>query len=235
MNVFYVPNCSGNAEIQLDENESNHCIKVLRLRNGEIITMIDGVGGMFQAKIIDAHHKKCRVEIIESTFTAKPEPFIHIAIAPTKNIERLEWFVEKSIEIGVGMITPLLCDKSERKVVNNERIEKIVVSAMKQSLNLHKTTLNELTKFADVLKSMKQTQNFIAHCENTEKQSLKFACIPQTNTLILIGPEGDFSPKEIELATKSGFASVSLGNTRLRTETAGIVACHSIRFLNENK
>ena len=233
MNVFYVPNCSGNAEIQLDENESNHCIKVLRLRNGEIITMIDGVGGLNKAKIIDAHHKKCLVEIIESTFCEKPEPFIHIAIAPTKNIERFEWFVEKSIEIGVGMITPLLCEKSERKVVNNERIEKIVVSAMKQSLNLHKTTLNELTKFADVIKNMKQAQNFIAHCEKTEKKSLKQACLQKTNTLILIGPEGDFSPKEIELATKAGFAAVSLGDTRLRTETAGIVACHSIRFLNE--
>ena len=233
MNVFYVPHCSGSLEIQLDENESNHCVKVLRLRNGDNITMIDGVGGLFQAQITDAHHKKCRVEIKESTFVPKPEPFIHIAIAPTKNIERFEWFVEKSIEIGVGMITPLLCEKSERKSVNHERIEKIVVSAMKQSLNLHKTTLNELTKFSDVIKNMKLAQNFIAHCENTEKQSLKLSCKPQTDTLILIGPEGDFSAKEIALATNSGFSPVTLGDTRLRTETAGIVACHSFRFLNE--
>ena len=233
MNVFYVPHCSGSLEIQLDENESNHCVKVLRLRNGDNITMIDGVGGLFQAHIIDAHHKKCRVEIKESTFVPKPEPFIHIAIAPTKNIERFEWFVEKSIEIGVGMITPLLCEKSERKIVNHERIEKIVVSAMKQSLNLHITTLNELTKFSDVIKNMKLAQNFIAHCENTEKQSLKQLCKPQTDTLILIGPEGDFSAKEIALAINSGFNPVTLGDTRLRTETAGIVACHSFRFLNE--
>jgi len=234
MNVFYVPQCSGSVEIQLDENESNHCVKVLRLRNDEIITIVDGVGGLFRAKIIDAHHKKCRVEVIESTFTPKPEPFVHIAIAPTKNIDRFEWFVEKAIEIGVGAITPLLCEKSERRIINNERIEKIVVSAMKQSLNLHKTQLHELTKFSDVLKKMKQSQNFIAHCESTEKLALKQACKAQTDTLIMIGPEGDFSPKEIELAIHSGFQAVSLGETRLRTETAGIVACHSICFINQS-
>ena len=233
MNVFYVPHCTGSAEIQLDENESNHCVKVLRLRNDEIITLVDGVGGLFRAKIIDAHHKKCRVEIIESTFNPKPTPYVHIAIAPTKNSERFEWFVEKAIEIGVGMITPLLCEKSERKVINLERIEKIVVSAMKQSLNLHKTILNEMTAFPVAAKTLQQKQNFIAHCENTNKEALKHACKAKTDTLIFIGPEGDFSPKEIELAGTCGFTAVSLGDTRLRTETAGIVACHSIRFLNE--
>jgi len=233
MNIFYVPQCSVNVEIQLDENESNHCVKVLRLRNNDVISIVDGCGGLYKAKIIDAHHKKCLVQIVESTVSPQPKPFIHVAIAPTKNIERFEWFVEKSIEIGVGMITPLLCEKSERKVVNNERLEKIVVAAMKQSLNLHKTTLNGMTKFTDVLQNMKQTQNFIAHCEDTDKKSLKQTCKPLTDTLIVIGPEGDFSNQEIALAIQSGFSPVSLGDTRLRTETAGIVACHSIRFLNE--
>jgi len=234
MNVFYVPLSSGSLEIQLDENESNHCIKVLRLRNDEIITIVDGIGGLYRAKIIDAHHKKCRVEIVESTFSPKPTPFIHLAVAPTKNIERFEWFVEKSIEIGVGMITPLLCEKSERKIVNIDRIEKIVVAAMKQSLNLHKTILNQMTTFPELLKHAKQDQNFIAHCENTEKVALKQACNSKTDTLILIGPEGDFSSKEIALATKNGFTSVSLGSTRLRTETAGIIACHSFCFVNQS-
>jgi 16S rRNA (uracil1498-N3)-methyltransferase len=234
MNVFYVPQSFGSLEIQLDENESNHCIKVLRLRIDEIITIVDGNGGLFSAKIIDAHHKKCRVAIIESSNSPKPEPFLHIAIAPTKNIDRFEWFIEKAIEIGVGMITPLHCEKSERKLVNNERLDKIVVAAMKQSLNLHKTVLNPMTSLTDVLKNMKQTQTFIAHCEDSDKTALKNACKPKLDTLILIGPEGDFSVKEIAFAMKNGCTAISLGDTRLRTETAGIVACHSFCFVNQS-
>lgn len=233
MNVFYVPNSVQDVVIQLDENESNHCVKVLRLRLNDEITLFDGNGGIHLAKIIDAHHKKCLVQTFQSSYTPKPEPHIHIAIAPTKNIDRFEWFIEKAIEIGVGEITPLLCEKSERKQINDERLEKVVVAAMKQSLNAYKTILHPLTPFSQFVKNVKTPQKYIAHCEETGKRNLKELCEKKIDSLVLIGPEGDFSKSEIELAIQNSFQAVTLGTTRLRTETAGIVACHSIRFINE--
>jgi 16S rRNA (uracil1498-N3)-methyltransferase len=156
----------------------------------------------------------------------------HIAIAPTKNIERLEWFLEKATEIGIKEITPVLCEHSERKIINMERLEKIIVSAMKQSLKTYIPVLNPLTRFTDFVSKPFNGQKFIAHCTEGIRSELIHSYVKQSESLILIGPEGDFSPKEIEFAKSNGFIEISLGKSRLRTETAGIVACHTINLLN---
>jgi len=233
MNVFYVPGAMPGSVVTLDENESAHSVRVLRLKNGDTITIVNGTGGMFDATIIDAHPKKCSVSVGPGNIVPPRNPLVHIAIAPTKAIDRFEWFLEKSIEMGANRVTPLLCEKSERKVVNAERLERIVVSAMKQSMQLHKPVVDELTKFSDFVASCAVGQKFIAHCEETQKHSLKQCCVPGKDAVVLIGPEGDFSPREIDLALSGKFIPVTLGNSRLRTETAGVVACHSVIFLNE--
>ena len=233
MNVFYVPNIHLSAVFQLDENESGHCIRVLRLRIGDEIMVIDGIGGLHKAKIADANPKKALIQVVSSEFQAKPSPHITIAIAPTKQIERFEWFLEKAVEIGVSRIIPLLCEKSERKVITIERLDKIIVSAMKQSLHLHKPEILPLIKFVDAIKNDSSSQHFIAHCEELPKQSLKMVCKPGIDTSLYIGPEGDFCSKEIAAALYQGFVPVSLGESRLRTETAGVVACHSFQFINQ--
>lgn len=233
MNIFYAPSATIGSLITLDENESTHCTRVLRLKAGEDITVMNGNGGLFTGQIVDPHPKRCTVSITEGTTHSVASPRIHIAIAPTKAIDRFEWFVEKSIEIGVSEITPLLCQKSERKQINDERMDRLVVSAMKQSMQLYKTKVNPLTKLSDVVKKCCESQKLIAHCEPQEKLLLKTACKPGVDTLVLIGPEGDFSVEEIAFALKNEFKAISLGDSRLRTETAGLVACHSVMFINQ--
>ncbi len=233
MQLFYVPNISG-AEVVLDETESKHAVKVLRLSNGEKIQIIDGKGGFYEAEISDANQKKCRLSILKSVLDFEKKNFyLHIAIAPTKNIDRFEWFLEKATEIGIDEITPLLSEHSERKVVKPERLEKILVAAMKQSLKAYLPALNELTTFNELVTNSTATNKYIAHCYEGEKPHLKNEIAKDDNTLILIGPEGDFSPEELELAKTNGFQEISLGNARLRTETAGVVACHIVNLANE--
>ncbi|MEN8116270.1 MAG: RsmE family RNA methyltransferase, partial [Bacteroidota bacterium] len=157
----------------------------------------------------------------------------HIVIAPTKNIDRFEWFLEKCTEIGIDEITPILSEHSERKVIKPGRLEKIVVSAMKQSVKAYLPKLNELTSFNDLVKTSDAPAKFIAHCNGGEKPHLKNNIEPGKNVLILIGPEGDFSPAEVELAKENGFKEISLGTSRLRTETAGVVACHIVNLIND--
>ncbi len=233
MLLFYVPNISG-AEVVLDETESKHAIRVLRLQNGNRVQVIDGKGGFYEAEITDANPKKCRLSIVNSTLEFGKKDFhLHIAIAPTKNIERFEWFLEKATEIGIDEITPLLTSHSERKTINPDRLEKILISAMKQSLKAYLPKLNSLTTLKELIINNKTENKYIAYCDEIQKTHLKDLVISGKNTLILIGPEGDFSAAEVKLAIGRGFSVVSLGNSRLRTETAGIVACHIVNLANE--
>jgi len=233
MQLFYVPNISG-SEILLDETESKHAIRVLRLQNGNLVQVIDGAGGFYEAQISDANPKKCKLAVIKSQKEFGKRNFhLHIAIAPTKNIDRFEWFLEKATEIGIDEITPLLSSHSERKTVNPERLEKILVSAMKQSLKAYLPKLNDLNPIKQLIINNKTKYKYIAYCDEIQKTHLKNVEIKGKDTLILIGPEGDFSPDEIQLALENGFKVVSLGTARLRTETAGIVACHIVNLANE--
>jgi 16S rRNA (uracil1498-N3)-methyltransferase len=233
MQLFYVPNIAG-TEINLDETESKHAIRVLRLNVGNQVQIVDGTGGFYEAEITDANQKKCRLSIVNSKLEFGKRNFhLHIAIAPTKNIDRFEWFLEKATEIGIDEITPLLTSHSERKTVNPERLEKILVSAMKQSLKAYLPKLNGLTSYKNLIINNKTENKFIAYCDEIQKTHLKELIIRAKDTLILIGPEGDFSPEEVKLAIENGFKVVSLGESRLRTETAGIVACHIVNLVNE--
>lgn len=226
MHLFYQPNISS---MILSEEESLHAVKVLRLQGGDDIVIVDGAGGYYQARITLPHHKKCGFEIIDAVHDYGKRSYkIHIAIAPTKNIERLEWFIEKAVEIGVDEITPVLCRFSERKIIKAERLEKIIVSAAKQSIKAFFPKLNPLCTFDELLKNHHAKASYIAHCYQGEKALLKDLLSEQDDVLILIGPEGDFSPEEVEKAIKTGFRPVSLGESRLRTETAGVVACAQV-------
>jgi len=233
MHIFYTPELSGKIYI-LDETESKHCVRVLRLEKGNEITLVDGRGGFFTAEIADPNPKRCAVNVVRSELNFGLRKFqVQVAIAPTKNIERMEWFLEKATEIGIDRVTPLLCRHSERKEIKHDRLEKVMISAMKQSLKAYLPQLDELTKFSDFVRQPFEGQKFIAHCEEQHRELLKNALISNKNYLILIGPEGDFSPEEIEMAIAAGFVPISLGDSRLRTETAGVVACHTFNLINE--
>ena len=218
-----------------DKQESKHIVRVLRKSEGDILSITNGLGNLFICEIILASDKKCLVQINQVKQYKKERNYsIHIAIAPTKLNDRLEWFLEKATEIGVDEITPIICDHSERKVIKHERMEKIIHSAAKQSLKYHFPILHPAIKFSEFLtKNETQGNLLIAHCEETDKRSLKSVIKKTENYTILIGPEGDFSTKEIALALLHKYIPVSLGTSRLRTETAGIVAVHSIAFANE--
>jgi 16S rRNA (uracil1498-N3)-methyltransferase len=233
MHIFYTPELSGKIYI-LDETESKHCVRVLRLEKGDEITLVDGRGGFFTAEITDPNPKRCAVNLTKSELDFGLRNFqVHVAIAPTKNMDRIEWFLEKATEIGINRVTPLLCRFSERKEIKHDRLEKVMVSAMKQSLKAYLPQLDELTKFNEFVRQPFEGQKFIAHCEEQHRELLKNVVISGGKYLILIGPEGDFSSEEIEMAIAAGFVPVSLGDSRLRTETAGVVACHTFNLLNE--
>lgn len=226
MHLFYTPTI--NADIfTLNEEESKHCNRVLRLTEGDAIYLVDGQGGFFKTKIIEAHPKRCTVQVLEATREyEKRNNYLHVAIAPTKNIERLEWFLEKATEIGIDEITPILCDHSERKDIKIDRLNKIIESAMKQSLKAYHPKLNPLTSFqAFINQPFEGVLKHIAFCREGVKHAFsnKVKQHPLAN-LILIGPEGDFSPKEVAIAIEKKFELVSLGEARLRTETAAMVA-----------
>lgn len=235
MQLFYVPEITEN-EILLDEVESKHAIRVLRLKTGEKVQVVDGKGGFYTAEIIDTNPKKSRLRIIEAKKNhGKSDFYLHIAIAPTKNNDRFEWFLEKATEIGIDEITPLICEHSERKTIKPDRLEKIVVSAMKQSLKTWLPKLNPMVSLHEFIKRNDTPIKFIAHCNEGTKPHLKNEVEKGKNILVLIGPEGDFSPEEVNLARMNGFREISLGNSRLRTETAGIVACHIVNLINEKE
>ena len=236
MQLFYNPNIAENAEtFSFDKEESRHIVKVLRKKDTDILFVTNGLGFCFETKITLASDTKCTVKIIA---VKKSEPLkyrIHLAVAPTKMNDRFEWFLEKATEIGISEITPIICDHSERKQIKTDRFDKIIQSAMKQSKQYFLPKLNEPSMFKDFVQQQNEGLLFIAHCEETEKKFLKNFLQPNKDVTILIGPEGDFSDKEILWAIENKFVPISLGNTRLRTETAAIVACHSVAFVNENR
>ena len=234
MQLFYNADIkSTDAFFQFDKEESKHIIKVLRKKGGDLIYITNGKGNLFHSEITLESEKKCEVKIIKTEVFKAKKYHLHIAIAPTKMNDRIEWFLEKVTEIGINEITPILCDHSERKVFKIDRAEKIIQAAMKQSNQFYLPQLNEPISFTEFLKKETNSTKFIAHCEEDKKDLFKNTIQAKQNILILIGPEGDFSPKEIVLALKNNFIPVSLGKTRLRTETAGIVACHTVALINE--
>ena len=233
--MFYTPDID--TSCFLSEEESAHCVRVLRYDRGDEILLTDGRGTTYHARITNPHPRHCEFELLSQEKQEKTHNiYLHVAIAPTKNIERLEWMVEKCTEIGVDEITPLLCRFSERKNLRNDRLEKIILSAAKQSLTPYLPVLNPLTDFAALMKQYAGNEDldkYIAHCYKDEKRELKDVLQKGRDVLILIGPEGDFSEQEVELAIANGFVPVGLGRSRLRTETAGVVACHTAVLLNE--
>lgn len=235
MQLFYNPELTTDTkQFSFDKIESRHVVRVLRKKVGDKIFITNGLGQLFTSEILLVDDKKCLVKIV-SLETQKNDRnyYLHLAIAPTKLNDRFEWFLEKATEIGIDEITPVICEHSERKEIKIERMEKIILSAAKQSLKFHFPKLNEPITFNAFMKTNFSGQLFIAHCEETSKKSLKSELKPAINTTILIGPEGDFSTKEIQQSLANNFIPVSLGNSRLRTETAGIVAVHSVAFVNE--
>jgi len=235
MNLFYTPDLSGGM-YQLNEEESKHITRVLRFKNGDTIFLTNGKGDLFKAEIADDHPKACRVKILETQHDfGKRNYSLHLAIAPTKNIERLEWFLEKATEIGIDEITPVICEHSERREIKPERLHKVIVSAMKQSVKAYLPVIHAVSSFTNFIFIPATGMKFICAItgEKEKNNLLKNSYSKEKNALILIGPEGDFSTAEIELAKKNNFKVVSLGESRLRTETAGIVACHTISLLNQ--
>jgi 16S rRNA (uracil1498-N3)-methyltransferase len=233
MNLFYTPDISADTYM-LSEEESKHCVRVLRMRRGDELHLVDGRGGYYLAEIADDNVKKCEVQVKEKrTEYGKRDHYLHIACAPTKNIERFEWFLEKATEIGIDEITPIDCEHSERTVVKPERLNKVIISAMKQSIKAYLPKLNEVISFPEFVSQEFAGDKFIAHCVSGKKAKLKDLVRPKGNVLVLIGPEGDFSATEIRFAIENGFTEISLGNSRLRTETAALAACHTVELLNE--
>ncbi|MCB8994880.1 MAG: 16S rRNA (uracil(1498)-N(3))-methyltransferase [Bacteroidales bacterium] len=231
MNIFYSTDIRGNLGY-LDASESFHCVKVLRLKEGEPVYLVDGIGGFYEGKIMNADTRNCSIEIVSSkSLHQKRDYSLHIGIAPTKNIERFEWFLEKATEIGIDSITPLLCKHSERKNIRTDRLEKLIISAMKQSLKAYLPELDDMCSFGEFINRKFQGEKLIAHCGEADREELILLKPVSRSFCILIGPEGDFSEEEIKLSTNAGFRAVSLGNSRLRTETAGLVACQEVADL----
>ena len=235
MNLFYQNNLLDTAKsVVFDKDESRHLQKVLRYKEGDEVSITNGLGDLFTATLVEVNQKQCRATIIDFKKVLPAPYYLHLAVAPTKNNDRFEWFLEKATEIGVTEITPIICDHSERKVVKPERFEKIIESAMKQSLKLYKPKLNTATTFSEFnkLPFPKNSKKYIAHCQNSTKNLLYNTCKPGESSVILIGPEGDFSYKEIEFSINNDFIPISLGESRLRTETAAIVACSTVYTIN---
>ena len=232
MHLFYIPEITRNYT-SLSQSESKHAIKVLRLGKGDTVQIIDGKGGFYIGRITEADQKHCRLKLVETQKEfGKRDFYLHIAIAPTKNIDRFEWFIEKATEIGIDEITPLQTGHSERKVIKPERLEKIVISAIKQSVKAYKPKLNEMTSFSQFISKDRAGEKYIAHCYEEERPNLFNRVMKGDDVTILIGPEGDFTPDEVRQAWDAGFSGVSLGESRLRTETAGVVACHIVNLIN---
>ena len=235
MQLFYNPTITESTEVfSFDKEESKHIIKVLRKKDTDLLYVTNGLGLLFKTEITLASDSKCTVKIISFEKSAPSKYHLHLAVAPTKMNDRYEWFLEKATEIGIHEITPIICDRSERKVINTERFDKIILTAMKQCNQLYLPKLNSAMTFKEFVKLKNEGLQLVAHCEETDKKTLKSVLVPNENITMLIGPEGDFSEKEIEAALENNYIPVSLGNTRLRTETAAIVACHSVVFINEN-
>ena len=237
MQLFYQPHITQlDNEVNFDKDESRHLIRVLRKTVGDQVFVTDGAGWLYEVQVVVADEKRSKGKIVNQTKYQSPKASLKIGIAPTKLNERFEWFLEKVTEIGINRVSPIICDRSERKVIKLPRMQRIIVSAAKQSLKYNFPQLEEPSSFKQFLQLAQwpeDSQLFIAHCGDGERRSLKTELAPGKSAVILIGPEGDFSPEEVGLAIEAGFVPVSLGESRLRTETAGIVACHTFNLSNQ--
>jgi len=233
MQLFYNPNIDGSSkQFSFHAEESKHIVKVLRKTVDEQFHVTNGRGFIYTVKIIDANPKKCKVAIVDEEKVHQTKHKLHMVVAPTKMNDRFEWFLEKATEIGVHEITPVICERSERKVIKPERMQKVLLAAMKQSLRAHLPKLNDAISLEKYLEKEQNGLLFIAHCEDEEKLELKRRVAPDKNITILIGPEGDFSSNEITKAYEKGYLPISLGSSRLRTETAAVVACTIVNMIN---
>jgi len=232
MNLFYAAEINPPV-FQLEAEESKHIIKVLRMKVGDNIFFTDGRGLLYHCRIADDNSKACIIEIMKTEKGSDQRPFyLHMAVAPTKNIARYEWFLEKATEIGVDRITPFISEHSERKIIKHERLNRVITTAMKQSLKTRHPQLDESMLFSELIKTDFNGKKYIAYIDKAVDLELSKAYRREENALILIGPEGDFSPTEVEMAMEEGFVPVRLGPSRLRTETAAVTACHTIQLLN---
>ena len=235
MNIFYNPDIEGDT-VLLEEQESKHAIRVLRLKKGDAVSLVDGKGGWYEAAVEEDHPKRCLLKVIKQIPEYRPLPYhLHLAISPTKSVERFEWFLEKATEIGISEITPLICHRTERNRINPERLERILVSAMKQSLRAFKPRLHDPEPISDFLKTKREGINGIAHCIPDQAGGLKdreaIWDLPQGSSYtILVGPEGDFTEEEVSAALREGYTPFHLGEGRLRTETAGVYICVAASF-----
>ena len=233
MQLFYNPRLDKSAsQFVFSPEESNHIVKVLRKKEGDKLLITNGKGKIFEAKVVVADSKKCKAQITSTTKKHRKMYWFHLVVAPTKSNDRFEWFLEKATEIGVDEITPIICEHSERKIVKPERMEKVLQSAMKQSMQAYLPKLNPAIGYNEFIEQQREGLLFIAHCDEDEKLELKRRVAPDKDVTILIGPEGDFSRAEIEVAYGKGYLPVSLGQNRLRTETAAIVACTTVNLIN---
>jgi 16S rRNA (uracil1498-N3)-methyltransferase len=226
MQLFYAPEITLPL-YTLSEEESKHCVRVLRMKRGDELHITDGRGNMYRCKVVDDNAKRCTVEVVHTTPNYEPLAYeLVMAVAPTKNIDRYEWFLEKATEVGISEVYPLECDHSERRQIKAEREEKVITAAVKQSLKAYHPTLHDMTRFRDVVTMPFEGQKFIAHCNDSlgEREYLGKLVEKGGRSLILIGPEGDFSEEEITFALNNGFKAISLGKERLRTETAALIA-----------
>jgi len=232
MHLFYNPHIQGDI-FELDEQESKHALRVLRLVRGDAVILIDGRGGWYEAEILEDHPKRCSLQINSYTPDHRPLPYsLHLAVAPTKNMDRYEWFLEKATEIGITEITPLICARSERKQVKAERLDRILVSAMKQSLKAYKPILHQAVPMEKFLTTGRQGILGITHCHPLERQSIQ-NLKPSGTYTFLVGPEGDFTEEELSQALEVGYHPFHLGDSRLRTETAAfyLTTAISLRHL----
>lgn len=232
MNLFYLPDISNDVNF-LDPEESRHCIKVLRKQPGDKLDITDGKGFFYQVQITEANPHRCTFEIQQRIKEPEKNFFIHIAISPTKNADRIEWFIEKSVEIGINKITIIQCHRTERNNIKPERLKKVAISALKQSLKATLPSLIDVVPFNHFLHHEPSENKFIAFVDMENKLHLKTIAPPRSSYCVLIGPEGDFTPAELKEAADHGFKKVSLGSSRLRTETAGVTACHILNLINE--
>lgn len=232
MNLFFTTDIEGNM-FTLNKEESRHMIRVLRMNAGDLIHFTDGTGYFYRCTIKLADQNACEVEVLEKyPGNDRRNYSLYMAVAPTKNISRFEWFLEKATEIGIDGVTPIICAHSERKEVKKERLNKVITAAVKQSLKSQHPQLEEAVPFKNFIEKPFEGQKFIAYIDEAVNVELLSACHPAKNTLILIGPEGDFSPEEVDFAKTKGFIPVRLGPSRLRTETAAVVACHTVHLIN---
>jgi len=233
MQIFYAPDMDGDSCI-MDETESRHCVRVLRMTKGDRVNLVDGNGMFCEGVISDPDPKGCRIKITNrKTDFEKKDYRLHLAVSPLKNPNRFEWFIEKSVEIGVDELTPLVCRNTEKTGIKKDRINNIIMSAMKQSIKAYRPVLNDPADFNEFSSREFMAVKMIAHCsQSTDRKGIKDVCIKGSDAVIMIGPEGDFSEEEIIKAIENGFVPVHLGTSRLRTETAGVAACSAVYFIN---